>query len=64
MLLMTSVSALAYFSSHVLSSFSSPFASLGFLGSLERTRARPQRPATSSVAALYSATAALYALRS
>jgi hypothetical protein len=51
----TSISALAYFSSYVLKSFSSPFALLSFLGSARRIRAHPQ---------LLAATAALYALRS
>ena len=54
MFLITSVSALARFSSYVLSAFSSSFASSSFLGSARRTRARP-RPAASNatIAALY-----------
>ena len=70
----TFVSALARFSSHILSSFSSPFASSGFLGSAGRTRARlgarPHRLAASYAIASYPAAASnvaatiLYASRS
>jgi len=59
MLSITSVSALARFSSYILSSFSSPLASSCFLGSARCIGARPRR-----LAALNAAAAALYALRS
>jgi len=59
MLLIISISALARFSSYILSSFSSPLASLYFLGSARCIGARLQR-----LAALNAAAAALYALRS
>jgi len=65
MFLITSVSALACFSSYVLSDFSSSFASSGFLGSLGRTGGRPRRPAASCLAAASNAAAAVvYASRS
>jgi len=43
MFLITFVSALACFFSYVLSTFSSSFALLGFLGSTRRTGSRPRR---------------------
>jgi hypothetical protein len=69
-----SISVLALFSSQILSSFSSPFASLGFLGSVgcigARLEARPRRLVASCLAASYLVVAsnaivvALYASRS
>jgi len=65
MFLITFVSALACFSSYVLSAFFSSFASLSFLRSLRHTRGCPCQLAASCLAAASNAAAAVvYASRS